>query len=47
LTSSTREIMPVTHLDGAAIGDGMPGPLWRRADALYQDYKARLRAQRV
>lgn len=47
LTSSTREIMPVTRLDGAAIGDGAPGPLWRRADALYHDYKSQLRAQRA
>jgi len=47
LTNSTREITPVTHLDGAAVGDGVPGPLWRRADALYQDYKRRLRAQPV
>ncbi|MBK1691225.1 D-amino acid aminotransferase [Ectothiorhodospira mobilis] len=43
LTSSTREILPVTRLDGAAVGDGRPGPLWGRMHALYQDYKARLR----
>lgn len=39
LTSSTREILPVTRLDGIAIGDGRPGPLWTRMIALYQDYK--------
>lgn len=43
LTSSTREIMPVTRLDGRLVGDGRPGPLWRRLDALYQAYKERLR----
>jgi D-alanine transaminase len=43
LSSSTREVMPVTRLDGAPVGDGLPGPVWRRIDALYQDYKARLR----
>lgn len=47
ITSSTREIMPVTRLDGAPVGDGRPGPLWRRADALYQDFKARLRGGEV
>ena len=47
LTSSTREVMPVTRLDGAIVGAGVPGPLWRRIDALYQDYKTRLREQRV
>ncbi len=39
LTSSTREILPVTRLDGRAIGGGKPGPLWTRMITLYQDYK--------
>nr|WP_222932360.1 aminotransferase class IV [Allochromatium humboldtianum] len=47
LSSSTREVLPVTRLDGELVGDGRPGPLWRRMDALYQDYKARVRAGHV
>lgn len=47
VTSSTREIMPVTRLDEAAVGEGLPGPLWRRVDALHQDYKSQLRESRV
>lgn len=43
LTSSTREIMPVTRLDGAAVGTGRPGPVWSRMIALYQDYKQSFR----
>jgi D-alanine transaminase len=43
LTSSTKEILPVTRLDGVAVGDGRPGPLFRRMLDLYQDYKQRLR----
>jgi D-alanine transaminase len=43
LTSSTREILPVTRLDQRAVGGGKPGPLWRRLMALYQDYKQRVR----
>jgi D-alanine transaminase len=39
LTSSTREILPVTRLDGSAVGAGKPGPLWTRMIALYQEYK--------
>jgi D-alanine transaminase len=39
LTGSTREILPVTRLDGAVIGNGRPGPLWVRMIAHYQDYK--------
>lgn len=43
LTSSTKEILSVTQLDGQPVADGKPGPLYRRALALYQDYKQTLR----
>jgi D-alanine transaminase len=43
LSSSTRELMPVTWLNGAPVVDGRPGPLWRRLDALYAAYKTRVR----
>ena len=39
ITSSTKEVLAVTCLDGAAVGDGKPGPLFRRMHALYQDFK--------
>ena len=44
LTSSTREILPVTRLDGKAVGTGSPGPLWQRMTRLYQDYKDAVRS---
>jgi branched-subunit amino acid aminotransferase/4-amino-4-deoxychorismate lyase len=35
LTSSVREVMPIVAVDGAAIGDGRPGPAAARLqDAL-------------
>ncbi len=40
LTSSTREVLPITRLDGMPVGDGRPGQLFRRMDALYQQHKA-------
>jgi len=43
VTSSSREIMPVTELNGAKVGDGVPGPLWQRLDAQFEAYKARMR----
>lgn len=43
LTSSTKEILPVTQLDGKKVGTGQPGPLWARMLALYQEYKQRVR----
>jgi D-alanine transaminase len=30
ITSTTKEIAPITRLDNAPVGDGNPGPLWRR-----------------
>lgn len=39
ITSSTKEVLAVTRLDDAAVGDGKPGPLFRRMHALYQDFK--------
>jgi D-alanine transaminase len=39
LTSSTREILPVTRLDGEPVGDGLPGAVWQRMFALYQESK--------
>ena len=43
LTSSTREISPVTRLDDTVISGGAPGPLWRRMISLYQEYKTAIR----
>jgi D-alanine transaminase len=43
LTSSTREILPVTRLDDRPVGSGRPGPVWARMTALYQAYKQQLR----
>lgn len=43
LTSSTKEIMPVTRLDGNPVGSGTPGPMYQRMSALFQDYKRRVR----
>lgn len=42
MTSSTREIVPITRVDGRRVGDGRPGPLWRRLMVLLQDYKRRV-----
>ncbi len=39
MTSSTREITPIVQLDGAPVGAGVPGPLARRMDELYQTFK--------
>jgi len=39
LTSSTREIMPITRLDGKPVGNGKPGVIFEVLYSLYQEYK--------
>ena len=39
ISSSTKEIVPVTCLNGDAVGHGKPGPLWQKMNALYQQVK--------
>jgi D-alanine transaminase len=42
LGAATREVQPVTLLDGKKIGDGRPGIVWRRLYDAYQAYKREL-----
>jgi len=42
VTSSSKEVLAIVRLDGAAVGDGRPGPLFRRMYRLYQDFKLRV-----
>ena len=37
ITSTTRDVMPVTKIDARAIGTGRPGPLTKRLMAAYRD----------
>ena len=39
LTSSTKEIAPVITVDGHAVGDGRPGPVWSKAQALFDQHR--------
>jgi D-alanine transaminase len=36
LTSATREILPITKVDGAPVGNGRPGPVYQRLIEAYQ-----------
>jgi D-alanine transaminase len=35
ISSSSKEVVPVTQLDGKPVGDGKPGPIWEKAAKLY------------
>ena len=39
ITSSIKEILPATKIDNQAVGDGVPGTIWKRAHSLYQQRK--------
>lgn len=41
ITSATKEILAVTELDGKPVGDGRPGPVFRKLLAAYQEAKRR------
>jgi D-alanine transaminase len=42
LGAATREVQAVTLLDGKPVGDGKPGPIWRRLYDAFQAYKREL-----
>lgn len=39
ISSSTKEVVPITVLDGEPVADGIPGSIWHKMDMLYQQYK--------
>jgi D-alanine transaminase len=39
LSSATKEVLPVTLLDGQVVGNGVPGPIYQQLYAAYQDAK--------
>jgi D-alanine transaminase len=43
ITSSTREIVPVTRLDARPVGTGRPGPVWKTMIGHYRNYKEAVR----
>jgi D-alanine transaminase len=39
ISAATREVQSVTRLDGRAVGNGRPGPIWRRVYDAWQQLK--------
>jgi D-alanine transaminase len=42
VTSSSKEVLAIVTLDGKPVGDGKPGPVFRRMYALYQEFKQKV-----
>ena len=45
LAFSTRGVLPVTKLDGAAVGSGTPGPLFKRMSLAFGNYIRELKGK--
>ena len=45
ISSSTKEVLAITSLDGKSIGNAKPGPIFHKMYKLYQDYKNRVMRQ--
>ena len=43
LSSSTKEVLPVTKINDQQVGNGKPGAIWQDMFQKYQDYKETLR----
>lgn len=43
LSSSIREVLPITLLNGQPVNASKPGPLWQRMFTLYQTFKQKIR----
>jgi D-alanine transaminase len=39
ITAALRGVAPVTHIDGQAVGNGTPGPVWRAVAEAYERRK--------
>ncbi len=44
LAAATRDVLPITRIDGKLIADGRPGPLWRKVSAAFVALRDRLAA---
>jgi D-alanine transaminase len=42
VTSSSKEVLAIVELDGKRVGDGRPGPSFRRMYQLYQEFKQKV-----
>src|SRR5574341_26037 len=42
VTSSSKEVLAIVELDGKRVGNGRPGPVFRRMFQLYQEFKQKV-----
>ena len=42
ISAATRDVLPVTRIDGEPVGTGKPGPLWKRMNESFNALRKRL-----
>lgn len=47
MASATRDVLPVTRIDGRPVGSGKPGPLWRKVSAAFGQMRRELAGTRA
>jgi D-alanine transaminase len=43
LSAATRDVLPITSIDGRAVGSGKPGAQWRKMQAAFERLKTYLK----
>lgn len=44
IAAATRDVLPITRIDGSPVGSGRPGPWWKKMTAAFVELRARLAA---
>ena len=47
IAAATRDVVPVTTIDGRPVGEGKPGPVWSRMNSLFNELRTRLAGTRA
>jgi D-alanine transaminase len=42
VSAATRDVLPVTKIDGSPVGSGKPGPLWQKMNRSFNELRERL-----
>jgi D-alanine transaminase len=45
LTSSSKEVLAITRLDGKPVGSGRPGPVFKTVHQAFQEFKHKIMRQ--
>lgn len=47
ISAATRDVLPITRIDGQPVGSGRPGPLWLKVSAAFGQLRERLATTRA